>query len=116
MNAAVYEHLSSQSMCTDIAESGILPDAFVNATAAAFETAVLLAAELDACGDYVQSTWFEAGSMYDAQRMKPSIHATPPDAKQKATAITLLPGVDVRRSGGSWVQYANATVRVLALD
>ena len=107
---AIYEHLSVQSSYAAIAESADLPGAFHEAITTPFETAMELRAELDACGGYVQPTWFEEGCKFDARVMEPSVHVAPADPAQRTIAMTLLPGVDIRFLDGPWSVFARATV------
>jgi hypothetical protein len=99
---ALNEHLSAEPAYAATAEAGKLSMKIRQAVEAAFEEAMLLAAELDACGDYFQPTWFESGHEFDARKMEPSVHTASEDPTERRIAITSLPGVDIRLSHHRW--------------
>ena len=113
IETAVYEHLSAEPVYAAVIKIGRLSDGFHEAITNASETAMMLADELHASGEYVQPTWFEGRQRFDSERMSASIHANeaePDDSLPQDIDMTLLPGIEIAHSDGSWGVYAHATV------
>ena len=110
VKSAIHEHLSCQSLESDLATCAELPAPFCAAILAAFETATLLAADLDACGDDMQPTWYETGSIYDSTLMTTSVHSGLSANQCEMINMTLVPGIDVRPPDGEWTVLCRAVV------
>ena len=84
-----------------------------DAILSAVETATMLKVELQASGDEVRPTWFEAGSLYNGKRMKLSrMNTIQHETIPRVIDMTLLPGLDIRHSGSQWTVLTPAVVHV----
>jgi hypothetical protein len=110
VNTILCEHLSAHSTSSKTSKTGTPPIAIAEAVLATCENAMFLKAELEASGDDLKFTWFEAGSPYDGRRMKASSNTYPIKGYRGKIDITTVPGVDFRPPDSAWTVLVPAIV------
>ena len=110
VNRTLCEHLSVQSTGSRVAKTGTPPIDIAEAVSAACKKAMFLKAELEAFGDDLSFSWYEAGSPYNGIRMKASSNTPPIKGNRGKIDVTTVPGVDIRHPGEQWTVLAPAIV------